>query len=72
METPQILISSPTGVLAVASAADIDAAASAPIVTAHHRPSLVPASILLALLGYALGNYLAPLTGHLARISTGQ
>ena len=28
--------------------------------------------ILLALLGYALGNYLAPLTGHLARIAVGQ
>ena len=58
--------------VAIASAANIGAAASAPIVAAHHRPSLVPASILLALLGYALGNYLAPLTGHLARIATGQ
>lgn len=58
--------------VAIASAANIGAAASAPIVAAHHRPSLVPASILLALLGYALGNYLAPLTGHLARIAAGQ
>ena len=58
--------------VAIASAANIGAAASAPIVAAHHRPSLVPASILLALLGYALGNYLAPLTGHLARIVAGQ
>ena len=58
--------------VAIASAANIGAAASAPIVAAHHRPSLVPASILLALLGYALGNYLAPLTGHLARIAVGQ
>ena len=58
--------------VAIASAANIGAAASAPIVAAHHRPNLVPASILLALLGYALGNYLAPLTGHLARIATGQ
>jgi uncharacterized membrane protein len=58
--------------VAIASAANIGAAASAPIVAAHHRPSLVPASILMALLGYALGNYLAPLTGHLARIATGQ
>jgi len=32
----------------------------------------VPASILLALLGYAMGNYLAPVTGHLARIAAGQ
>ena len=58
--------------VAIASAANIGAAASAPIVAAHHRPNLVPASILLALLGYALGNYLAPLTGHLARIVAGQ
>ena len=58
--------------VAIASAANIGAAASAPIVAAHHRPNLVPASILLALLGYALGNYLAPLTGHLARMDTGQ
>ena len=31
--------------------------ASAPIVAAFHRPSLVPVSILMALIGYALGNY---------------
>jgi uncharacterized membrane protein len=57
--------------VAIASAANIGAAASAPIVAAHHRPNLVPASILMALLGYAMGNYLAPLTGHLARMSVG-
>jgi uncharacterized membrane protein len=58
--------------VAIASAANIGAAASAPIVAAHHRPSLVPVSILMALLGYAMGNYLAPLTGHLARMAAGQ
>ena len=58
--------------VAIASAANIGAAASAPIVAAHHRPNLVPAAILMALLGYALGNYLAPLTGQLARIAAGQ
>jgi uncharacterized membrane protein len=58
--------------VAIASAANIGAAASAPIVAAHHRPNLVPASILMALLGYAMGNYLAPLTGQLARIAAGQ
>ena len=42
--------------VAIASAANIGAAASAPIVAAHHRPNLVPASILMALLGYAMGN----------------
>ncbi len=58
--------------VAIASAANIGAAASAPIVAAHHRPSLVPVSILMALLGYALGNYLAPIAGNLARIVAGQ
>lgn len=58
--------------VAIASAANIGAAASAPIVAAHHRPNLVPASILMALLGYAMGNYLAPMTGHLARMVVGQ
>ena len=58
--------------VAIASAANIGAAASAPIVAAHHRPSLVPVSILMALLGYAMGNYLAPLTGQFARIVAGQ
>lgn len=58
--------------VAIASAANIGAAASAPIVAAHHRPNLVPVSILMALLGYAMGNYLAPLTGQLARIAAGQ
>jgi uncharacterized membrane protein len=57
---------------AIASAANIGAAASAPIVAAFHRPSLVPVSILMALFGYAIGNYLAPLAGRLARFAVGQ
>ena len=58
--------------VAIASAANIGAAASAPIVAAHHKPSLVPVSVLMALLGYAMGNYLAPLTGYLAKFAVGQ
>jgi len=54
--------------LAIASAANIGGAASAPIVAAHHRESLVPASILMAMIGYALGNYLAILTGRIAQL----
>ncbi len=57
--------------LAIASAANIGGAASAPIVAAHHRESLVPASILMALIGYALGNYLAILTGRLGQLIGG-
>ena len=58
--------------VAIASAANIGAAASAPIVAAFHRPSLVPVSVLMALIGYALGNYVAPIAAHLARIAAGQ
>ncbi|MEZ5331619.1 MAG: DUF819 family protein [Thermoanaerobaculia bacterium] len=53
---------------AIASAANIGGAASAPVVAAYHRESLVPASILMALLGYALGNYLGWVTGQLCRV----
>ncbi len=44
---------------AIASAANIGGAASAPIVALHHKESLVPASILMALIGYAVGNFAA-------------
>ncbi len=57
--------------VAIASAANIGGAASAPIVAAHHRETLVPASILMALIGYALGNYLAILTGRIAQLMGG-
>lgn len=49
---------------AIASAANIGGAASAPIVAMHHRPSLVPVSILMAMLGYAIGSP----AGYLAAI----
>lgn len=50
---------------AIASAANIGGVASAPIVAAAHRESLVPASILMALIGYAIGNYGALITARL-------
>ncbi|MDH3743854.1 MAG: DUF819 family protein [Acidobacteriota bacterium] len=56
---------------AIASAANVGGAASAPVVAAHHRESLVPAAILMALIGYALGNYLAIITGHMCRLVVG-
>jgi uncharacterized membrane protein len=55
--------------VAIASAANIGGAASAPVVAAHHKESLVPVSILMALLGYAVGNYAAYLTALLCRWS---
>jgi uncharacterized membrane protein len=50
---------------AIASAANIGGAASAPIVAAHHKSTLVPVSILMALLGYAIGNPCAIIAGKL-------
>ncbi len=44
---------------AIASAANIGGAASAPIIAAYHNKKLVPVSILMALIGYAIGNYCA-------------
>ena len=57
---------------AIASAANIGGIASAPVVAAWHRPNLVPIAILMALLGYALGNYLGFMTANLARVFAGQ
>ncbi len=52
---------------AIASAANIGGAASAPIVAAYHNPTLVPVSILMALVGYAIGNPAALLAAALCR-----
>jgi len=40
-----------------ASAANVGGVASAPIVAAYHNQKLVPVSILMALIGYAVGTY---------------
>lgn len=44
---------------AISSAANIGGAASAPIVAAYHNRTLVPVSILMAMIGYAIGNPMA-------------
>ena len=56
---------------AIASAANIGGAASAPVVAAHHNEKLVPASILMALIGYAIGNYGALLAAWLCYLLSG-
>jgi uncharacterized membrane protein len=53
---------------AIASAANIGGAASAPVVAAHHNPKLVPVSILMALIGYAIGTYGAFVTAWLCQL----
>jgi len=56
---------------AIASAANIGGAASAPVVAAHHNEKLVPVSVLMALIGYAVGNYGAFLAAWLCyKLST--
>ena len=52
---------------AIASAANVGGAASAPVVAAHHNPKLVPVSILMALMGYAVGTYGALMAAWLCR-----
>jgi uncharacterized membrane protein len=56
---------------AIASAANIGGAASAPIVAAYHRETLIPVAVLMALVGYALGNYLGVVTAHLCYLVGG-
>lgn len=56
---------------AMASAANIGGAASAPVVAAHHNEKLVPVSILMALIGYAVGNYGALLAAWLCHLLSG-
>ena len=56
---------------AIASAANIGGAASAPVVALSHNEKLVPASILMALIGYAIGNYGAFLAAWLCYLLSG-
>jgi uncharacterized membrane protein len=53
---------------AVASVSSVGGAASAPVAAAFHREELVPVSIMLALIGYALGNYLGVATAFLCHL----
>lgn len=53
------LIKAPVFFLAVGSQANIGAAASAPIVASAFHPSLATVGVMLAILGYVLGTYVA-------------
>lgn len=59
------LIKAPLFYMAVGSQANVGAAASAPVVAASFHPSLAPVGVLLAVLGYALGTYMAWFCGIL-------
>lgn len=62
------LIKAPLFYMAVGSQANVGGAASAPIVAAAFHPALAPVGVLLAVLGYALGTYMAWLCGQLMQI----
>ena len=53
---------------AVASVAAVGGAASAPVAAGYHHEELVPIAILLALIGYGLGNYLGVATAYLCHL----
>ncbi|MBN7822011.1 DUF819 domain-containing protein [Bowmanella yangjiangensis] len=57
------LIRAPIFYMAVGSQANVGGAASAPVVAAAFHPSLAPVGILLAVMGYGLGTYMAYLCG---------
>jgi uncharacterized membrane protein len=56
---------------AIASAANIGGAASAPVVASHHNQKLESVSILMALLGYAIGTPAAFLAAWLCSLLSG-
>lgn len=59
------IIKAPLFYMAVGSQANVGGAASAPVVASAFHPSLAPVGVLLAVLGYALGTYMAWLCGQL-------
>jgi len=62
------IIKAPFFFIAVGSQANVGGAASAPIVASAFHPALAPVGVLLAVLGYALGTYMAWVCGILMQI----
>jgi uncharacterized membrane protein len=52
---------------AIASAANVGGPATATIVAEYHKPDLLPAAILMALIGAAIGNYSGYITALICR-----
>jgi len=59
------MIKAPVFYMAVGSQANVGGAASAPIVASAFHPSLAPVGVLLAVLGYTLGTYMAWICGQI-------
>lgn len=62
------ILKAPLFFMAVGSQANIGAAASAPIVASAFAPHLAPVGVLLAVLGYVVGNYCAYICGLLMQM----
>ena len=65
MLTVAKLIRAPLFFMAVGSQANIGGAASAPVIASAFHPSLAPVGVLLAVLGYGVGTYMAYICGLL-------
>ena len=65
------LLRVPLFYMAVGSQANVGGAASAPVVASAFHPSLAPAGVLLAVLGYALGTYAAWICGLIMQAVAG-
>lgn len=59
------MIKAPLFYMAVGSQANVGGAASAPIVASAFHPSLAPVGVLLAVLGYTIGTYMAWFCGQI-------
>ncbi|MCK8137343.1 DUF819 domain-containing protein [Pseudoalteromonas sp. 2CM28B] len=57
------VIKAPLFYMAVGSQANVGGAASAPVVASAFHPSLAPVGVLLAVLGYGVGTYMAYICG---------
>lgn len=61
-------INAPLFYMAVGSQANVGGAASAPIVAAAFHPALAPVGVLLAVLGYTVGTYMAWFCGQILQV----
>ena len=62
------LIKAPLFYMAVGSQANVGGAASAPIVASAFHPALAPVGVLLAVLGYVVGTYMAWFCGQILQV----
>ena len=61
-------INAPVFYMAVGSMANVGGAASAPVIAAAFHPALAPVGVLLAVLGYTVGTYMAWFCGQILQV----